>query len=265
MLISFNTTGSYALWRNIIVCSLTGMFYAFSMGCTARLDICTMVIDAIVTVGLLFALQIVLWNIFDYAIPRLVNIYQSLLVPITLGLSAILIILGIESLVIYIFSASFDLFVISLPARIFCLAALYASYRLLYLLLSKSDPQQEEDESSEEPPTSVTDPIERITVKIGQKIKVILVSELIYLKAEDDYVQFVTADGHWLKNGTMKEYEAQLPSDKFVRVHRSYIVNIDRITKIERYGQKQSLQLSSGESLKISASGYKMLRLKLNL
>jgi len=63
----------------------------------------------------------------------------------------------------------------------------------------------------------------------------------------------------------MKSYEAQLPPDKFVRVHRSYIVNISKISKIERYGQKQLLQLTSGECLRISANGYKALREKLNL
>jgi DNA-binding LytR/AlgR family response regulator len=50
-----------------------------------------------------------------------------------------------------------------------------------------------------------------------------------------------------------------------VRVHRSYIVNINKISKIERYGQKQLLQLTSGERLRVSANGYKALREKLNL
>lgn len=57
------------------------------------------------------------------------------------------------------------------------------------------------------------------------------VEDIIYLKAEDDYVSVVTMDGHWLKGETMKGYEAILPHNMFVRVHRSYIVNITKITR----------------------------------
>jgi len=63
----------------------------------------------------------------------------------------------------------------------------------------------------------------------------------------------------------MKRYETCLPQDRFVRVHRSYIVNLPKILKIERYGQKQLLQLSDGTSIRVSATGYKLLREKLDL
>jgi DNA-binding LytR/AlgR family response regulator len=107
--------------------------------------------------------------------------------------------------------------------------------------------------------------IERITVKVGTKIKVIAVDDIIYFKAEDDYVSVVTSEGHWLKSERMKDYEESLPGNMFARVHRSYIVNISKISKIERYGQKQMLSLNNGEQIRISMTGYKVLREKLNL
>lgn len=107
--------------------------------------------------------------------------------------------------------------------------------------------------------------IERVTIRVGQKIKVIPVENIVFLKAEDDYVSIHMEEGHWLKSETMKRYETCLPQDRFVRVHRSYIVNLSKILKIERYGQKQLLQLSDGTSIRVSATGYKLLREKLDL
>jgi DNA-binding LytR/AlgR family response regulator len=171
---------------------------------------------------------------------------------------------GVESIFIYaIFPKSFTSFATTLTLRAFCMTLLYIIHQKYYES-NKKIQENSEDEIIEES-TTVNNPIERITVKVGQKIKVILVTELIYLKAEDDYVVFFTAEGHWLKTGTMKDFETTLPSNKFVRIHRSYIVNIDKITKIERYGQKQQLQLTTGERIRISPNGYKILRTKLNL
>ena len=63
----------------------------------------------------------------------------------------------------------------------------------------------------------------------------------------------------------LKDYEESLPSNEFARVHRSYIVNISKISKIERYGQKQMLSLNNGEQIRISMTGYKILKEKLKL
>ena len=122
-------------------------------------------------------------------------------------------------------------------------------------------PETEKDEPQAEP----AEVIERITVKVGTKIKVIPVDDIVCLKAEDDYVSVITAEGHWLKSERLKDYDIFLPTDKFARVHRSYIVNISKISKIERYGQRQMLSLSNGEQIRISMTGYKVLREKLNL
>jgi DNA-binding LytR/AlgR family response regulator len=108
--------------------------------------------------------------------------------------------------------------------------------------------------------------LERIVVKTGQKIDVITIPEIVYFQAEGDYVRIFTNTARFLKEDTIKYYQARLSEMEFVRVHRSYLVNITKILRIEQY-EKQShlLILSNGDKLKISASGYKRLREVLGL
>lgn len=108
--------------------------------------------------------------------------------------------------------------------------------------------------------------LERIAVKIGQKIHVILVPDIIYIRSDGDYVQIVTDQNRFLKEETMKYFEAGLPSSLFVRVHRSYIVNVEKILRIEMYEkQNQMLTLKNGDKIRASVAGYKALRAVLNL
>lgn len=108
--------------------------------------------------------------------------------------------------------------------------------------------------------------LERIAVKSGTKIHVVLVSEILYLQADGDYVQIFTAQGKYLKEQTMKYFEEHLSENQFVRVHRSVIVNVEMISRIELYEkQNQLLTLKNGQQIKTSPGGYKALRLLLNL
>ncbi|MDR2937927.1 MAG: LytTR family transcriptional regulator DNA-binding domain-containing protein [Prevotellaceae bacterium] len=101
----------------------------------------------------------------------------------------------------------------------------------------------------------------RIAVKNRQHIHVIPIAELRYVEADGDYVTLHTADGKYLKERTMKYFEQHLPAQQFVRIHRSYIVNVDCVAKIELY-QKESyaVHLKSGETLRASSGGYKLLK-----
>jgi DNA-binding LytR/AlgR family response regulator len=111
-----------------------------------------------------------------------------------------------------------------------------------------------------------TELLERIAVKSGTKIHVVLVPEILYLQADGDYVQIITAQGKYLKEQTMKYFEEHLPENQFVRVHRSVIVNVEMISRIELYEkQNQLLTLKNGQQIKTSPGGYKALRLVLNL
>lgn len=145
---------------------------------------------------------------------------------------------------------------------------------ILHGMVDKEEELLEQPEGIDKQDTSSCDgkeqeeyPIlERIAVKVGQKIHVILVADIIYIQSDGDYVQIITGQNRFLKEETMKSLEAGLPSTQFVRVHRSYIVNVEKILRIEMYEkQSQMLALSNGDRIKASASGYKALRSVLNL
>lgn len=114
--------------------------------------------------------------------------------------------------------------------------------------------------------TPESEVLERVAVKTGQKIHVILVPDIVYIQSDGDYVQIVTEHNKYLKEETMKYFEASLPGSQFVRVHRSYIVNVEKILRIELYEkQNQMLTLKNGDQVRASVSGYKALRAVLNL
>lgn len=102
---------------------------------------------------------------------------------------------------------------------------------------------------------------ERIVVKTGTKVKIIPVQDVLYLEADDDYVSVHTAEGSYLKNKTMGFFEQTLDPRHFVRVHRSYIVAIAEITRIDPYEKDAHLAiLRSGAKIPVSKSGYVKLK-----
>jgi two-component system, LytTR family, response regulator len=107
--------------------------------------------------------------------------------------------------------------------------------------------------------------IERIVVKSNSKISVIPVTKIRYLEAQDDYVMIYTFEGKHLKQGTMKYFEEHLDSKEFMRVHRSYIIRLDQVVQLEPYGKDSYVaKLKDGPAVKISKSGFKSLKEKLN-
>lgn len=102
---------------------------------------------------------------------------------------------------------------------------------------------------------------ERIVVKTGTKVKIIPVSDVIYLQADDDYVSVFTHEGSYLKNKTMNFFEQTLDQRYFVRVHRSYMVAIQQITRIDPYEKDSHLAiLKSGAKIPVSKTGYVKLK-----
>jgi two-component system, LytTR family, response regulator len=107
---------------------------------------------------------------------------------------------------------------------------------------------------------------ERIVVKTAGKIKIIPIPEILYLEAADDYVKVHTKEGAFLKNKTMSFFENTLPQEQFVRTHRSYILNVQEITRIDPYEKENHLAiLRSGARVPVSKSGYGKLREVLGL
>jgi two-component system LytT family response regulator len=106
----------------------------------------------------------------------------------------------------------------------------------------------------------------RIVVKTGSKVKIIPIHEIHYLEADDDFVKIVTSEGTFLKNKTMTFYEQTLDPLQFVRVHRSYIIHISQITKIEPYQKETHMAiLRGGQQIPISKTGYAKLKISLGL
>ncbi|MEO6150588.1 MAG: LytTR family transcriptional regulator DNA-binding domain-containing protein [Mucilaginibacter sp.] len=102
---------------------------------------------------------------------------------------------------------------------------------------------------------------ERIVVKTGTKVKIIPVRDVLYLQADDDYVSIITAEGSYLKNKTMSFFEQTLDPRQFVRVHRSYILSVSEITRIDPFEKDSHLAiLKSGAKIPVSKTGYTKLK-----
>ncbi|PWU01721.1 MAG: DNA-binding response regulator [Bacteroidetes bacterium] len=106
----------------------------------------------------------------------------------------------------------------------------------------------------------------RVVVKTGGKIKIIPVQDIQYLEAADDYVKIHTQEGAFLKNKTMSHFEKTLDVQQFVRTHRSYIVNVQQITRLDPY-EKDNYRviLKSGAQIPLSKPGYVKLKAILGL
>lgn len=104
-------------------------------------------------------------------------------------------------------------------------------------------------------------PVNRIVVRKGNAINIIPVDQIKYVESQNDYVMIYHSAGKALKQQTMKFYEENLPKTDFVRIHRTYIVNVAEIKQIEPYGKDNHVAiLNTGEKLPVSRSGYKQLR-----
>jgi two-component system LytT family response regulator len=106
----------------------------------------------------------------------------------------------------------------------------------------------------------------RIVVKTGGKIKIIPLEDIHFLEAADDYVKIHTHQGAFLKNRTMSYFEHALDPTQFVRTHRSYILNIQQVTRIDPYEKDSHLCiLQSGAQVPVSKAGYVKLKSVLGL
>ncbi|PVH26354.1 LytR/AlgR family response regulator transcription factor [Sphingobacterium corticibacter] len=103
--------------------------------------------------------------------------------------------------------------------------------------------------------------LERIVVKNGSQIKIIPVQQINFLEAYDDYVKIHTTEGMFLKNKTMSSFEKQLDAKQFVRIHRSFMIKVDQLAKIEPMEKDSYIAiLHSGDKVNISKSGYARLK-----
>lgn len=101
----------------------------------------------------------------------------------------------------------------------------------------------------------------RIVVKTAGKIKIIPVDDIHYLEAADDYVKIHTQAGNFLKNKTMSYFEKVLDPSQFVRTHRSFILNVQQVTRIDPFEKESHICiLQSGAQVPVSKTGYTKLK-----
>jgi two-component system LytT family response regulator len=104
-------------------------------------------------------------------------------------------------------------------------------------------------------------PVERVLVKDGSRVHVIPVEKIDYIQAQDDYVGIKAGGKEYLKQDTMAELESLLPPERFIRIHRSYILNIDRLMRLEPYAKDSRVAiLADGTQLPVSRAGYAKLK-----
>ena len=254
---------AYALLQSVVLYSLVA------------LPLEMIFLDGFVHATIFAILGLLLWSVIEYGNYAVLTMYQRRINYIGLALLTIAVWLGAGFGLFYlIYSPELALkFVPLLPIRAFIGLLIY----LLIIQRFRFQPAIEEEEteipapievSESEKPKKVaeTELLERIAVKSGSKIHVVMVPEIIYLQADGDYVQIFTEQAKFLKEQTMKYFEEHLPDSQFVRVHRSVIVNVEMISRIELYEkQSQLLTLKTGQQIKASPAGYKALRAVLNL
>jgi two-component system LytT family response regulator len=103
--------------------------------------------------------------------------------------------------------------------------------------------------------------VQRIVVKDGSKVHVIPVDKLDYAEVQDDYVGLRSAGRTYLKQQSMASLEASLDPGRFLRIHRAYLVNIEKIAKIDQdmAGARVAV-LADGSQVPVSRSGYARFR-----
>ncbi len=103
--------------------------------------------------------------------------------------------------------------------------------------------------------------VERIVVRDGSKVHIIPIAKLDYVEAQDDYAALHSEQKSYLKQQTIASLETQLDPQRFVRIHRSYIVNLERIARIEPYAKDSRVAvLRDGTQLPVSRQGYTRLK-----
>jgi len=161
-------------------------------------------------------------------------------------------------------------FINILPIRIAAGVFVYIIFSLTYyLMMSRNELKIQKRNMEEKSAATASVPIEkliRIIVKKNSEFHCINVNQIRYIEANGDYVMIYTDSSKYLKDQTMKYWETYLPDDYFVRIHRSFIVNIEVIAKIELYEKEiYKVHLKNGDILKASSAGYKLLKQKMKI
>jgi len=104
-------------------------------------------------------------------------------------------------------------------------------------------------------------PLERVLIRDGTKVHVLPAEKIDYVEAQDDYVCFKSAGKEHLKQDTLSNLETLLDPGRFIRIHRSYILNVERLARLELYAKDSRMAiLVDGTQLPVSRPGYARLK-----
>ncbi|HWJ93561.1 MAG TPA: LytTR family DNA-binding domain-containing protein [Telluria sp.] len=104
-------------------------------------------------------------------------------------------------------------------------------------------------------------PLERVLIRDGAKVHVVPASSIDYIEAQDDYVELHAGGKTYLKHQALSELETQLDPNVFVRIHRSWLVNLASVRRIEQASKDSHCAVLDGDvRLPISRSGYQKIR-----
>lgn len=272
------------LWQYILVWIIFAIFHALAVLPLISLPLGIILVDTFAYSVFYGVVGILLWSVIRYGNFGSLPVFQRIVNYMALAVLTIVFTVGLGYGFEYLIDNDlYENFLPLLPLRAFISLLIYIALAQNFRLNSFRD-DMIENEMTETFPVPDTEGknaeseqqvkeveeekeiLERIAVKTGQKIHVIMVPEIVYLQADGDYVHIFTTNGKYLKEQTMKYFEEHLPAAQFVRVHRSCIVHVEAISRIELYEkQNQQLTLKNGHQIKVSQAGYKLLRMKLNL
>lgn len=256
------------------LCILTGLALALCLSGLVQVSMGTLLLDGLMQAVLGGLLAYLLWFVVFYAdlsggqpLQRIVN-HSAMLVLLLLTWAG-----GGYLLELLLFPSSALALSNALPMKVVFGLLVFLNVIRVYQDWKREKELMEEDLLELPLPLAVSATssaprtfLETISVKTGQKIHLIQVSDILFLQAEGDYVLIHTSEGKFLKEQTMKYFEENLPAERFIRIHRSSIVHADCISKIELYEkQNYRITLKTGQQLKASVGGYKQLKTALKL
>lgn len=266
--------------RYILVALLTIAVSYVVMSPLLPVGVSLLLTDSIITGLLLVGILILLKITVKYSNLSALYFYQRTTVYIALAILFVVCWYGSGLLILYYLFPFDEWFLLlqTVPLRIVLGFLIYAVAIQWYVRQFGKEEQPENENCNLDEGNSLKNQvndaevnneeenIDRIAIKNGSKIIVVPVIEIIYLQAEGDYVMVHSIKGKYLKEQTMKSFESILPSNMFVRVHRSSIVNVSFISQIELYDkQNQLLKMQNGVQIRVSLNGYKALKKTLQL
>ena len=206
------------------------------------------IIDGITTIGWFAALAYLAWFVVGY-----VSILQTKVITVAAGI--LLWIAGsfmICDIMVRIAGIPYISFASTIPFRLLFGVPTWIAIILWYQLIVVKDPVQEE---------------EFIAPQAAEEEKSEVQEEIIdRIQACGDYATLVTPTGEYIKEQTMKYFEGHLPTNNFVRIHRSTIVNVTQISRVELFGKETyQVLLKNGTKLRVSLTGYRLLKERLGI